>query len=298
MLEVLRKKKYEILFNETIGATPKFWEPFCYRIQSDGASEDVAWLGSHPAVGEFMGEYEVIRTMGNYSFTLRNTRYGTAILLGDTPGRTRGQQALDAIPRQQADAMTSKWRERFTTLLTGGTAAACFTTSNFFATSHTIGSFTSYSNLLTGSGIADLTQIQTDIDAARAALLKTKHDNNVDYFNMSLGRLTVLCPVALESAFLQLSKSGYISATENVVYKGMFDVLALPELDATDAKDWYLVAPGGTSKMPFILSVVQEPISGTFIKANSFPQQTVFASYCDFGFGYGDPRTIIKVNNS
>jgi len=152
---------------------------------------------------------------------------------------------------------------------------------------------TAIDNLITGTG-STLSAIYTDMGNAINALLSLV-DKGGTPFNIST-KFIAMIPPSLFNIFNTLKNSDtlYISGTQSNNFKGIFDFIVNPYLGASDT-DWYLINANAPVK-PFIVQIEQKPV-WDYADYKDDPFYKFFAT-CSMNAGYGNPMSIICVNNT
>lgn len=260
-------------------------------VQSTGAYEKLGWLGSMPAVRQWIGELQA-KELEDYEYTIRNLDWEASTIVKQNDLDDDQTGTIQMIPGFLVDRIMAHPEELIINLLTGGTSGLAYDGVAFF--SDATGART-IDNLLGGTGTT-LAQIEADLNAALTAMAKFTDDNG-KVLNIK-GDL-IVCPIALENKFNRLINSqtdptATAQGTFNP-YAGKFTVIGDARLDATDANDWYLLSTSGQVR-PLIYSERQTARSH-FEKKNGSKLWTAFAEY-RANAGYGLPHLAIKTVNS
>jgi len=260
-------------------------------IQSTGAYEKLGWLGSVPAVRQWIGELQA-KELEDYEYTIRNLDWEASSIVKQNDLDDDQTGTIQMIPGFLVDRIMAHPEELIIALLTGGTTGLAYDGVAFFSD---VSGVRTFDNLLGGTGVT-LAQIEADLNAALTAMAKFTDDNG-KVLNIK-GNL-IVCPVALENKFNRLINSqtdptAVAQGTFNP-YAGKFTVIGDARLDAVDANDWYLMAAGQTVK-PLIYSERQTARSH-FEKKNGSKLWTAYAEY-RANAGYGLPHLAVKTVNT
>ncbi len=238
-------------------------------IQSTGAYEKLGWLGSMPAVRQWIGELQA-KEFEDYEYTIRNLDWEASTFVKQNDLDDDQTGTIQMIP---------------------GTTGLAYDGVAFFSD---VSGVRTFDNLLGGTGTT-LAQIEADLNAALTAMAKFTDDNG-KVLNIR-GNL-IICPIELENRFNRLinSQTDPLAAAQGTFnpYAGKFTVIGDARLSATDVNDWYLLAAGQTVK-PLIYSERQTARSH-FEKKNGSKLWTAFAEY-RANAGYGLPHLAVKTVN-
>lgn len=177
----------------------------------------------------------------------------------------------------------------------------------FFHDTRTIGSSGTIDNLIgSGSGLDTAAHFMTDLAAAQALMMAFKNDKGRF---MGLRGNTIVVPVGkYELVYQALATNTYISTgadmaapTELTCKVGPYTLIGNPRL--TDATDWYLVHVNPARAFTPFVWFDREParLEGT-TSVDSFEyrveRRSLYTTYARYVFGYGEPRTCVKIVNS
>lgn len=281
-------------FNETYGqmlSRPHLKDLMAVMTQvpSTGAWEKYAWLGDFPSVKEWIGERSV-GMLKDYDYAIKNKDWIIPIAIHEN--ELADDQAGIISPRvdAMAEVLSNYPMELVGNLLMNGESNLAYDGSAFFANRTSPND-----NLLAGTGTT-LAQIKTDIQSARAAMMKFVSDSS-----RVLGIMldTIVCPPEIEATMLEavtapsiVSGSGTLF---NPVSQWIKKVIVMPEL--SDANDWYGLATGYSLK-PLIYQerqAVRTQLDDTEVKRN---KRLVFQADMRGNAGYGFFQMAVKVVNS
>lgn len=259
-------------------------------VRSTGAYEKLGWLGSLPAVRQWIGELQA-KEIEDYEYTLRNLDWeaSTYVKQNDLDDDQTG--TIQMIPGFLVDRIMAHPEKLIISLLTGGTTTAAYDGVAFFSD---VSGVRTIDNLLGGTGTT-LAQIEADLNAALTQMAKFTDDNG-EVLNIK-GNL-IICPVALENKFNRLINSqtdptATAQGTFNP-YAGKFTVIGDARLDAVDVNDWYLLSTGEEVK-PLVFSM-RQTARPHFEKKNGSKLWTAYAEYRG-NAGYGLPHLAVKTTN-
>jgi phage major head subunit gpT-like protein len=125
-------------------------EGLVMEVNSNGPSNNYAWLGSVPRMRLFDGERKPVQ-VGAYKYTIENEEYeaSMAIDLKDVDDDQTGQYAVLAGQIGESSAMFPD-ELLYGTLLPGGFSQLAYDGQYFFDTDHNVGASGTQSNLITG----------------------------------------------------------------------------------------------------------------------------------------------------
>lgn len=225
-------------------------------IKSAAADEKFGWLGAVPTMQEFKDEKSP-KGLIDFDYTIKNVPYEGTLKVDKFAIRNDQLGAIQIRIRDLAARARVFPAKLMMQLLVAGTSQLCYDGLPFFSASHVEGNSGTQSNLLSGSGTS-LTQLETDFNAAVAAMVSYKDDQGEPWYEDEAGmQLLVVCPPALKATFDKLFTTELISNTTNTL-KGRAMVMSSARL--TDANDWYLLNIAGEVK-PLVL---QENMPVTF----------------------------------
>ncbi len=264
------------------------------KINSTQDSELYEWLGSVPAIGEWLGGKKV-KTPKDYSYTIRNKDFEGTI------GVDRNAIEDDNVgiikPRIQDLAVRAKNfpGKLISNLVINGTTEDAYDGNAFFSNRSV------NDNLLAGSGTTE-SNILSDLATARKTMLQFVDDDG-EYLEFEGD--TVICPVDLEVTFKKIVQSStYITANASGIsniWGGVIkNIIVDPRL--TDTNDWYLIA----TKYPLRPFIYQERKPAKLVSlTNEQASETVFmfrkllySVELRGNAGYGFYQMAIKVVNS
>lgn len=260
-------------------------------IQSTGAYEKLGWLGSVPAVRQWIGELQA-KGLEDYEYTIRNLDWEASTYVNQNDLDDDQTGTIQMIPGFLVDRIMAHPEELILSLLTGGTTGLAYDGVAFFSDASGVRTI---DNLLGGTGVT-LAQIEADLNSALTAMAKFTDDNG-KVLNVK-GNM-IVCPIELENKFNRLinSQTDPLAAAQGTFnpYAGKFTVVGDARLSGTDANDWYLLATNQTVK-PLIYSE-RQTARAHFEKKNGSKEWTAYAEY-RANAGYGLPHLAVKTVNT
>lgn len=259
-------------------------------MQSTAAYEKLGWLGSLPAVRQWIGELQA-KEIEDYDYTIRNLDWEASTFVNQNDLDDDQTGTIQLIPGFLVDRIMAHPEKLIISLLTGGTSGLAYDGIAFFSDASGVRTI---DNLLGGTGTT-LAQIEADLNAALTAMSKFTDDNG-EVLNIK-GDL-IICPVAMENKFRRLINSqtdptATAQGTFNP-YAGRFTVIGDARLDAVDANDWYLLSTSEQVK-PLIFSM-RQTARPHFEKKIGSKLWLASAEYRG-NAGYGLPHLAIKTVN-
>lgn len=279
---------------------------FATEVPSDTLIESYNWLGTVPAMTEWLDERRLAGlTAHNYSITNRDWANGIEV-----DRNTFKDNKLGLImPRiQQLSLEAVRFEDQLTIEgFVNGTTELCYDGQFFFDTDHKDPGAeyqTNQSNLLTGTGVG-VAALLADYDAARVAMRRFRDGAGRP---MNIMATHVLAPPELEGSFNRILNtehypvvfgSNTAAASAGNPWKGTTKLETSAYL--TDANDWYLLALAEPVK-PLIFQMRQQP---EFAALDNPRDEEVFmrkkfryGADARYAVGYGLWQIAIKVSNS
>lgn len=276
----------KIFFQEYERPVDNEWEKIVTKIPSTKDKETYAWLGSTPAMREFVDE-RMPGELHENDFSITNKKFESTIGV-KTDALDDDQYGQIRIRVQQmAEASRRYYDERVFTVLAAGettTYGSCYDGLEFFDTQHKEGSF--YTTVQSNLGSSSLSE--SSLSAAKTAMRKFKDDRGKP---MNIIADTLVVPPDLEPDAIKLLKSLTADASGNVnVHQGTFNLIVTPWITDTDA--WYLLCTNRVTR-PLIFQD-REPTTFTALEGNSetgfMRDQYYYGVKNRFNVGYGDWR--------
>lgn len=291
-------KGYRAIFNETLAGYMPSWRTVAMEIESMNLEENHQWLGANPTMREWVGD-KIVHGLRGQNWIIINKPWEVTIGIArrdiefDALGKYRPKiQMLAMEPVRHQDELISNLRKT-------GAATLCYDGQYFYDTDHAEGDSGAQSNKLTGTGVS-ISQIETDFNAARAALLNFKNDRGKPYFPSSAQfQLQVTAPPGLLGIFEKLLNASTINNNENTL-KGAATLKV--DNNLTDANDWYLDVIGPFPIRPFIMQIAKRP---NFVALDDPSNDTVFkraefqySAEGDYNAGYAFWQTSVLTTNA
>lgn len=269
------------------------------EVTANNGSRIYGWLGSIPGVKEWLGT-KTYKQLKEYNYVVRNSEWYNALTMRKKELRRNGlvdvPMMLDGMTKEHSDHKL----EMILGALTAGTANTAYDNVAFFSNATGV---RVNDNLLAGTGVT-AALIKADIISTRVAMSKFVNDQGK---LMRIVPNTIVCPVALETTFLELknSTSDPTSTSPGVanVAGGYIDnIIADPLLDAADVNDWYYLATRGSLKPV----VIQTEAMNEGDEFETVLDETKWASDGILGYsvesasavGYGMPSLAAKIVNA
>lgn len=196
----------------------------CTIVNSNGADEQYAALGSVPTVREFLGD-RVFHTLRGAEFTIRNQHWEDSVRIekNDIDDDRLGKYST-VLEQMGLEAARHPDKLLFQ-LVTDGESQPCFDGQFFFDTDHAWGESGTQSNDLTQEAATGTTPTEAEFRAAyhkaRAAMLNFKRDNGEPWHPPVIKPLTglmLMVPTALEEiAVASLTKALINGGESNLV---------------------------------------------------------------------------------
>lgn len=221
------------------------------QVESNGPSENYAWLGSVPRMRVFDGERKPVQ-VGMYKYAIENEEYeaSMAIDLKDVEDDQTGKYALLAGQIGESSAMFPD-ELLYGTLLPGGFSSLAYDGQFFFDTDHSVGQSGNQSNLIT------IKLGPTGFAAARLAMYRFKDDFGRP-LNANLKLILVIPPELLATAEALINMQYLASGATNQWYQAA-EIRVNPWL--TDVNAWYLINANGMVKPFVIQNRKREPLA-------------------------------------
>lgn len=270
-----------------------------HHVKANNGSRMFAWLGAVPGVQEWLGS-KVYNEIKEFNYKIENRYYYNALTLHKKEIRQNGLVDVPMILANMLEEHRDHKKELIVGALTSGITLLAYDGLPFF---DDVGGVRVNDNLLGGAGVT-LANLKTDVLQVKVAMAKFV---NAKGKYLRLVPDTIVCPVALESKFLELKNSiNDTSAGDkgvpNIVGKYIKRVISDPLLDATDVNDWYFLCTTKTLK-PLIMQT-EDMNNGQ--EYESVLDDTKYASDGILGYsiesgkavGYGFPECAVKMVNS
>lgn len=261
------------------------------NITSTGAYEDMGWIGSMPAVKQWLGTKQG-KDYSSYDYTIKNIDWEASVNINENDIKDDQTGSLTMFAKMLADRIMKHPEELMIDLLINGTSGLAYDGIAFYSD---VSGVRTIDNLLTGTGATTVALLAADLKAARIAMAKFPDDNGKI---LNIRGNQIVCPIALEDDFNKIVNSEIdpVSSVTGVFnpYKGL-QVVGDARLDADDANDWYLNATNEIIK-PLVMQM-REKGKGDMEKVPLTKTWLYSSDYRGNG-GYGDPRLSIKTTNT
>ncbi len=303
----LEKSLKALLLSTMAGLPPNMVGTIASVVDSAANNEKYAWIGQPPQMEELADEVK-FTPLSDTGYTITNKTFVGGISVPRT--LLEDDQVGGVMMRIKQLAEVAKFHPDkilMDAVINGAdsTLGLCYDAGAFFSATHSsrgVGSGSgSQSNLLTGAGTSTA-NIQTDLQAAIAAMLNFKAENGEPFHLGGVRELLLLAPPALIKPIQEVLYAQLISNTSNVqVPSGVnIKVRYEPRLTSDSTADWYLLNIGGSMK-PLIF---QDRISLQFEALEQGDSESAFnrEEYrykvrARYNVGYAFWQSAIKINN-
>jgi phage major head subunit gpT-like protein len=273
-----------------------FWPRLAMRVPSTGPDETYGWMGSPPAMREWLDE-RVPQGLIDHKFTIVNRDWEASLAVSRNALEDDRTGQIAARIRELGERAKRHPDELVSQLLADGGTALCYDGRPFFDTAHVEGAGGSQSNALTASA-ADPDACSADEFAAAFRLarraLRTFKDDRGKPFNHSLPGLAVMVPVGMESSAEQTLRAEVISGSANPL-AGAAELMVNPLLTAADR---FYVFVAGNALRPFIFQE-RRGITAASLRADSedgfYRKHWVFGVDARYNAGYGLWQYAVRV---
>ena len=291
----------ESLFVAGYEEMPALTDMFCRRVTKDARTIDYRGLGAAPRMRERLDESQgqVLNTLPSFPVTVRDWHATVEIEVSYLQADQLGEyamkmQEMGAFAKQHPD-------ELIAALIVAADTTLCYDGQYHCDTDHSEGSSGTQSNLLTtGGDDDDISDVETDLGTAIAAMQRFKDDRGND---MRIGTSPnavwdLVCRPEVFGVFNKLATATDISGTTNG-WKGRLRVTSLPDL--TTADEWYLVYAGGVRR-PFTVQYQKEPTALVILGKDSEHAtktgRALFTTKGNYTVAPADWRCIIKIKKA
>ena len=178
------------------------------RMTTDQASEEYAWMGTPPALREFIGNRSPVE-LKELSFVITNKDYEGSITIKSKDMRRDKLGMINVRVNQLADRALDHPAKLLSTLIINGEGTVCYDGQYFFDTDHAEGESGTQSNDI-GAGAASATapttaEMSDAIMAAIQAIVGFKDDRG-EPMNQSASEFDVMVPVPyMKSAMMAVT---------------------------------------------------------------------------------------------
>lgn len=174
------------------------------RMSSDQASEDYAWMGTSPALREFIGG-RTPAELRELSFSITNKDYEGSITIKSKDMRRDKLGMIQVRVNQLADRANDHPAKLLSSLIIAGESTTCYDGQYYFDTDHSEGSSGTQSNDITSSASSTTAptteEMSNAIMAAIQAMLGFKDDRG-EPMNQSAREFVVMVPASFTKAAL------------------------------------------------------------------------------------------------
>jgi phage major head subunit gpT-like protein len=259
------------------------------NVPSNGAYEDYSWLGDLPGVREWVGD-KSLGSIKDYDYQIKNKDWYDGFSIDRNELEDQQIAAINPRIDMLAQSVANWPHELIVSLIVSGTSGKAYDGQPFFSNR------SANDNLFTGGG-STLANLKTDIQEARAAMMRFKSDSGRV---MGLVMDTILCPPELEATMLEAVNASTIQSTDNTVTfnavsRFSLNVVPMPEL--ADSNDWYGFATSAPLR-PFLFqnrSGVRTVLDDTQVKRN---RKLDYSAEMRGNAGYGFYQMGVKVTNT
>ncbi|WP_420578788.1 Mu-like prophage major head subunit gpT family protein [Oceaniradius stylonematis] len=219
----------------------------CMRMTSTQASEDYAWLGTAPALREFVGGRQPAE-LAEKSFVVSNKDYEGSLNIKSKDMRRDKLGMIQVRVNQLADRALDHPAKILSALIIDGESTACYDGQYFFDTDHDEGESGTQSNDITFD-ISDAgtggTPTEPTAKTVAQAILKgiqqmyTLKDDRGEPMNQGASGFTVMLPVSMMAAGLEAVTAELTGGGDTNVLRALrgrfnIDIVPNPRLTWTD----------------------------------------------------------------
>jgi phage major head subunit gpT-like protein len=234
-----------IFFKEFNRQVNDDWKKIVTEVSSTKDKESYAWLGSTPAMREWVDE-RMPAALAENGFDITNKDWEASISVSKNALDDDQYGQIKVRVQQLAETARDFPRIKAFDTLIAGTTTECYDGQCFFDTDHSEGSSGTQSN----DGTLELTS--ENLTATRADMMRFKDDKgNV----MGISGDILIVPPELEATALEIvgaetieryTASGTDKAPTLNVHKGRYEVVVTERI--TDEDSWYLVCGNRVTK--------------------------------------------------
>ena len=255
---------------------PEWVSSIGMSVASDQASETYKWLGSLPAMREWLGGRNASR-LETFGQTIVNKKYeATLEVLRDELRRDKTDQIQLRI-NELADRAQQHWAKLLTEVIVAGESTACYDGQFFFDIDHSEGDSGAQSNdlsLVAASGTSPTAaEMEVGIFDALEAMLSLK-DGGGEPMNQGLSEMTVTVPVGLFGVTNAAMSNAIITdgtgtRTNNLVSLGGYNMRLVVNPRLTSATKFYCFRSDSAIK-PYILQEETTPAVEALAEGSDF----------------------------
>lgn len=267
---VVLEKGLKASFAQAYQAGKPFYPDLCTEVPSSADSEKYGWLGSAPAMREWVDE-RIPKGLLDHDYTIRNKTWESSLNINLD---TWNDDQLGALPNRVKDLAERGKRQPdklLTQLIVAGESTLCYDDQYFFDTDHSEGSSGSQDNDLTSNvsstsliTVAEAKIIFNQVMGAMLSFLDDQGEPFMEEWDINSSNFVVMSPTKHREPWQELLTSALISNTDNV-YKNKARLLVNARL--TDATKLYFFYTGASIR-PFIFQD-REPVSTQFLGPDS-----------------------------
>ena len=198
----------------------KIWVPKVSReIKSNQETENYKWLGSTPAMREWIGGRQP-RGLRDFGVSITNRPYESTLEISvDDLRRDKTDQIMTRI-QEQADRANAHWARLLSLLIDAGETGLCYDGKTFFATDHVSGDSGPQSNALSINIVTPpaptASEVQDSILEATQGLLAYKDDGGEPMNETALEFMVMVPPSYLKAVATALGAT-VIEQTGNAI---------------------------------------------------------------------------------
>lgn len=269
--------------------------PFILETESDGSDEDYGWLGQSPSLTEWTDERK-IKSLNDFEYKIANKDYEATLGVDRNSLKDDRMGAIKVRINDLAAKARIHPRKLFYEAIQAGETELCYDGQPFFSASHLEGQSGTQSNIVTGTGTS-LAQLKADVTSAEARMLGFLDDTGEPY-NEGEVQLSVICPVGMKQAFIELNTLAEISGSTNAMRGRFSSIVSSARL--SDSNDWY-IADVSAGLKPLVKQVRQAPEFNSLegdSEAGFMKKKWYYGIDYRVGFGYGVWQKMIKVKNA
>ncbi|WP_372404952.1 Mu-like prophage major head subunit gpT family protein [Acinetobacter piscicola] len=191
------------IFNKALTNTTTEWQQIAMEVPSNGRYTDHRWLGSFPAMKEWIGKKN-IKKLDDYEYVVKNKGYESTIevLRDDIEDDQLGIYAIQA--QNAGDAAKKHPDQLVFTAVNNAFKDKCFDGQPFYSDKHKVGKGFVSNKITKKLSTANLAAVEASYGAARAGMMEFC-DENGDPLGITPNILLV--PPALESIAKRLLNS-------------------------------------------------------------------------------------------
>lgn len=218
----------------------------CMRMQSTQAAETYAWLGSSPALREFIGG-RTPKELAEVSWVVTNKDYEGSIKIKSKDMRRDKLGMIQVRVNQLADRALDHPAKLLSALIVAGESTVCYDGQYFFDTDHSEGESGSQDNDIVfdisdaGTGGTATAPSAATIAAAILRAIQqmyTFKDDRGEPMNQGASRFLVMVPVSfmaagLEAIYAQLTGGGNTNVLKALAGKFSIELVPNPRLNWT-----------------------------------------------------------------